>query len=180
MLGWQWSNRSRTRSLARFRTRPVPDGCNRGGGSNWTATKGGCSGGQRDFRRIDRAASELRTRPRSLTRDWSRRRIETVSAAAQSPAVGPHKRRSPWLRRAPKSTRTTPYMARSPELYQEETLLRLRGTAEVSAAAYIEATHSIERLRRAVKNPPRRLPKPPPNKGTPAISASSRGPKRLL
>lgn len=43
------------------------------------------------------------------------------------------------------------YMARSPELYQEETLLRLRGTAEVSAAAYIEAIHSIERLRRAVK-----------------------------
>ena len=43
------------------------------------------------------------------------------------------------------------YMARSPELYQEETLLRLRGTAEVTAAAYIEATHSIGRLRRAVK-----------------------------
>ena len=43
------------------------------------------------------------------------------------------------------------YMARNPELYQEETLLRLRGTAEVTAAAYIEATHSIERLRRAVK-----------------------------
>jgi aspartyl-tRNA(Asn)/glutamyl-tRNA(Gln) amidotransferase subunit A len=43
------------------------------------------------------------------------------------------------------------YMARSPELYQEETLQRLRGTAEVSAAAYIEAIHSIERLRRAVK-----------------------------
>jgi aspartyl-tRNA(Asn)/glutamyl-tRNA(Gln) amidotransferase subunit A len=43
------------------------------------------------------------------------------------------------------------YMARSPELYQEETLLRLRVTAEVSAAAYIEAIHSIQRLRRAVK-----------------------------
>src|SRR6185503_1030175 len=27
------------------------------------------------------------------------------------------------------------YMARSPELYQEETLLRLRGTVDVSAAA---------------------------------------------
>jgi aspartyl-tRNA(Asn)/glutamyl-tRNA(Gln) amidotransferase subunit A len=43
------------------------------------------------------------------------------------------------------------YMVRSPELYQEETLLRLRGTAEVSAAAYIDAMRSIERLRRAVK-----------------------------
>ena len=38
------------------------------------------------------------------------------------------------------------YMARNPELYQEETLLRLRGTVDVSAPAYIEAIHSIGRL----------------------------------
>jgi aspartyl-tRNA(Asn)/glutamyl-tRNA(Gln) amidotransferase subunit A len=43
------------------------------------------------------------------------------------------------------------YMANSPELYQEETLLKLRQTAEVSAAAYIDAIHSLERLRREVK-----------------------------
>ena len=43
------------------------------------------------------------------------------------------------------------YMARSPELYQEETLLKLRQTAEVSAATYIDAIHSLERLRREVK-----------------------------
>ena len=43
------------------------------------------------------------------------------------------------------------YMATSPELYQEETLLRLRPTAEVSAATYIDAIHSLERLRREVK-----------------------------
>jgi aspartyl-tRNA(Asn)/glutamyl-tRNA(Gln) amidotransferase subunit A len=42
------------------------------------------------------------------------------------------------------------YIARNPELYQEETLLRLRGTADVSAPVYIEAIHSIGRLRRAV------------------------------
>ncbi len=43
------------------------------------------------------------------------------------------------------------YMARSPELYQEETLLRLRGTVDVSTPAYIEAINSIVRLRRAMK-----------------------------
>jgi aspartyl-tRNA(Asn)/glutamyl-tRNA(Gln) amidotransferase subunit A len=43
------------------------------------------------------------------------------------------------------------YMARSPQLYQQETLLRLRTTAEVSAATYIDAVHSIQRLRREVK-----------------------------
>jgi aspartyl-tRNA(Asn)/glutamyl-tRNA(Gln) amidotransferase subunit A len=43
------------------------------------------------------------------------------------------------------------YMARSPELYQEETLARLRPTAEVSAASYFAARQSIERLRREVQ-----------------------------
>ena len=43
------------------------------------------------------------------------------------------------------------YMARSPELYQEETLLKLRQTAEVNAATYMDAIHSLERLRREVK-----------------------------
>ncbi len=43
------------------------------------------------------------------------------------------------------------YMARSPELYQKETLDRLRPTAEVSAASYFEARQSIERLRREVQ-----------------------------
>jgi len=43
------------------------------------------------------------------------------------------------------------YMASSPELYQAETLQRLRPTAEISAATYIEGIRSIERLRRAVK-----------------------------
>ena len=44
------------------------------------------------------------------------------------------------------------YMASSPELYQEETLLRLRPTAEISAASYIDGLRSIERLRRAVRS----------------------------
>jgi aspartyl-tRNA(Asn)/glutamyl-tRNA(Gln) amidotransferase subunit A len=43
------------------------------------------------------------------------------------------------------------YMANTPELYQPETLERLRPTAEITIATYIEGTRSIERLRRAVK-----------------------------
>ena len=43
------------------------------------------------------------------------------------------------------------YMAKSPQLYQPETLERLRPTAEITAAAYIQGIRSIERLRRAVK-----------------------------
>jgi Asp-tRNA(Asn)/Glu-tRNA(Gln) amidotransferase A subunit family amidase len=45
----------------------------------------------------------------------------------------------------------TQYMDRSPQLYQEETLLRLRPTAEVTAAGCIDVIHSLERLRREVK-----------------------------
>jgi len=43
------------------------------------------------------------------------------------------------------------YMAKSPELYQDATLERLRPTAEVSAASYFAARQSIERLRREVQ-----------------------------
>jgi aspartyl-tRNA(Asn)/glutamyl-tRNA(Gln) amidotransferase subunit A len=43
------------------------------------------------------------------------------------------------------------YMAKSPELYQPDTLARLRPTADVSAASYFEARQSIERLRREVQ-----------------------------
>jgi aspartyl-tRNA(Asn)/glutamyl-tRNA(Gln) amidotransferase subunit A len=43
------------------------------------------------------------------------------------------------------------YMAKTPQLYQPETLERLRPTAEITAAAYIQGIRSIERLRRAVK-----------------------------
>ena len=43
------------------------------------------------------------------------------------------------------------YMANTPELYQPETLERLRPTAEITIATYIQGIHSIERLRRAVK-----------------------------
>jgi aspartyl-tRNA(Asn)/glutamyl-tRNA(Gln) amidotransferase subunit A len=43
------------------------------------------------------------------------------------------------------------YMARTPELYQQETLDRLRPTADVSAASYFAARQAIERLRREVQ-----------------------------
>jgi len=44
------------------------------------------------------------------------------------------------------------YMAKTPQLYQPETLARLRPTADITAATYIEGIRSIERLRRAVKS----------------------------
>ena len=68
MLGRQWPNGSRARGLAGCCTRRVPDRGNRGGGSHWTTPAGGCSCWQRNPPRIDRAASELRTRLFSLTR----------------------------------------------------------------------------------------------------------------
>jgi aspartyl-tRNA(Asn)/glutamyl-tRNA(Gln) amidotransferase subunit A len=43
------------------------------------------------------------------------------------------------------------YMAKNPELYQAETLARLRPTADVTAASYFAARQSIERLRREVQ-----------------------------
>jgi len=43
------------------------------------------------------------------------------------------------------------YMAKSPELYQEETLQRLRPTSEVTATSYFAARQAIERLRREVQ-----------------------------
>jgi aspartyl-tRNA(Asn)/glutamyl-tRNA(Gln) amidotransferase subunit A len=43
------------------------------------------------------------------------------------------------------------YMAKTPQLYQSETLERLRPTAEITTATYIHGVRSIERLRRAVK-----------------------------
>jgi aspartyl-tRNA(Asn)/glutamyl-tRNA(Gln) amidotransferase subunit A len=43
------------------------------------------------------------------------------------------------------------YMAASPELYQPETLERLRPTAEITAATYIQGVRSIKRLRRVVE-----------------------------
>ena len=61
LLGRQWPNWSRARGLARCRARPVPKRSSRGGGSHWTTTAGGCSCRQRDLRRTDRAARELRT-----------------------------------------------------------------------------------------------------------------------
>jgi aspartyl-tRNA(Asn)/glutamyl-tRNA(Gln) amidotransferase subunit A len=42
-------------------------------------------------------------------------------------------------------------MAETPQLYQPETLERLRPTAEITAATYVHGVRSIERLRRAVK-----------------------------
>lgn len=43
------------------------------------------------------------------------------------------------------------YMANTPQLYQPETLERLRPTAGITAGAYMQGIRSIERLRRAIK-----------------------------
>jgi aspartyl-tRNA(Asn)/glutamyl-tRNA(Gln) amidotransferase subunit A len=43
------------------------------------------------------------------------------------------------------------YMAKTPQLYQPETLERLRPTAEITTVTYIQGIRSIERLRRAVR-----------------------------
>ena len=43
-----------------------------------------------------------------------------------------------------------PMVARTPELYQPETLRRIRGGAEITAAAYVAARRELERLRHEV------------------------------
>ena len=42
------------------------------------------------------------------------------------------------------------YVSRSPELYQAQTLKRIRGGADVTASAYIEARHQLDQARRSV------------------------------
>lgn len=42
------------------------------------------------------------------------------------------------------------YVAKTPELYQAETLKRIRGGAEISAAAYIHGRRRLDQLRRSV------------------------------
>ena len=44
----------------------------------------------------------------------------------------------------------TPYLTKTPELYQPSTLARLRAGAMISAPAYAEARRELDRLRRAV------------------------------
>jgi aspartyl-tRNA(Asn)/glutamyl-tRNA(Gln) amidotransferase subunit A len=44
----------------------------------------------------------------------------------------------------------TPYLAKTPELYQPSTLERLRAGASFSAAAYAESRRELDRLRRVV------------------------------
>jgi len=44
----------------------------------------------------------------------------------------------------------TPYLTKTPELYQPSTLARLKGGAAISASAYAEARRELDRLRRAV------------------------------
>ena len=73
LVGRQWPNWSRARGLARCRSRPVPDGGNRGGGSNWTTTAGGCSCRQRNPRRIDRTASLTNADPASKSSTFKTR-----------------------------------------------------------------------------------------------------------
>jgi aspartyl-tRNA(Asn)/glutamyl-tRNA(Gln) amidotransferase subunit A len=42
------------------------------------------------------------------------------------------------------------HVAKTPELYQPETLQRIRGGAEITASAYIEARREMDKLRRSV------------------------------
>jgi aspartyl-tRNA(Asn)/glutamyl-tRNA(Gln) amidotransferase subunit A len=44
----------------------------------------------------------------------------------------------------------TPYLTKTPELYQPSTLARLKGGATISASNYAEARRELDRLRRAV------------------------------
>jgi aspartyl-tRNA(Asn)/glutamyl-tRNA(Gln) amidotransferase subunit A len=44
----------------------------------------------------------------------------------------------------------TPYLTKTPELYQPSTLARLKGGATISASAYAEARRELDRLRRVV------------------------------
>ncbi len=45
-----------------------------------------------------------------------------------------------------------PMVARTPELYQPETLRRIRSGAEITAAAYLSAKHELETLRHEVRH----------------------------
>ena len=73
--------------------------------------------------------------------------LERLGARALDVTLDPGNEASVTVLRAEAWAYHEPTVARSPELYQPETLRRIRGGAEITAAAYIQARRRVDELR---------------------------------
>jgi aspartyl-tRNA(Asn)/glutamyl-tRNA(Gln) amidotransferase subunit A len=77
--------------------------------------------------------------------------LESVGCRARDVTLDPGSEASLPVLRAEVYATHEPTVTSSPELYQAETLKRIRGGAEITAAAYIVARRRLEALRREVR-----------------------------
>ena len=73
--------------------------------------------------------------------------LERLGARALDVTLDPGNEASVTVLRAEAWAYHEPTVARSPELYQPETLRRIRGGTEITAAAYIQARRRVDELR---------------------------------
>jgi aspartyl-tRNA(Asn)/glutamyl-tRNA(Gln) amidotransferase subunit A len=77
--------------------------------------------------------------------------LRSLGASERDVALDPGNEAAVAVLRAEAWAYHEPTVGRSPELYQPETLRRIRGGAEVTASAYITARRTLEALRRSTQ-----------------------------